>query len=131
MRKSARALIIKNKKLLLVGNSELGILWSPGGGIEGSETPLEALKRELKEEVGLKLKSAKHYIDHIHKDPTGESKDRDMKFFIVEAEGTPAPNNEVEIIYWYSRQDYEVGKPKVSPTISSTIVPKLIEDGLL
>jgi 8-oxo-dGTP diphosphatase len=66
MRKSARALIIKDKKLLLVGNSELGIFWSPGGGLEKEETPLEALKRELHEELGLELKSAKHYADYIH-----------------------------------------------------------------
>jgi 8-oxo-dGTP diphosphatase len=130
MRKSARALIIKDKKLLLVGNSELGIFWSPGGGIEKEETPLEALKRELQEELGLELKSAKQYIDHIHKDPEGKG-DRDMKFYIVETVGVPTPNNEIEMIYWYTKHDFELGEPNVSPTISKTIVPKLIEDGLL
>jgi hypothetical protein len=54
-----------------------------------------------------------------------------MKFFIVETEGIPTPNNEIEIIHWYSKQDFELGEPSVSPTISKSIVPKLIEDGLL
>jgi 8-oxo-dGTP diphosphatase len=130
MRKSARALIIKDKKLLLVGNSAQNKFWSPGGGIEGNETPIEALRRELHEELGLNLKSAAHYADYIHQNSAGKN-ERDMKYFLVETEGIPTPNNEIDIIHWYSKEDFELGEPSVSPTISKSIVPKLIEDGLL
>jgi len=129
MRKSARALIIQNKKLLLVGNNELDMLWSPGGGIE-NESALDALKRELQEELGAELKSATHYVNEIYEDPAGKD-DRDMQYFLVEIDGEPTPNNEVKSLYWYSRADHEAGTPKISPTIGRTIVPRLIEDGLL
>jgi hypothetical protein len=41
------------------------------------------------------------------------------------------PNNEVERIYWYSKEDYKSGNLKISPTIGKMILPKLIEDDLL
>jgi 8-oxo-dGTP diphosphatase len=130
MRRSARALIIQDKKLLLVGNNEIDMLWSPGGGIEDGESALDALPRELDEELGLKIKSAKQYEHYIHKGPEGK-KELDMQYFLVEVEDTPVPNNEVERIYWYSKEDYKSGNLKISPTIGKTILPKLIEDDLL
>lgn len=50
----AYGIIIKNNKIALVrkaGGGYKGKLDLPGGGIEHAETPLEALKRELKEEI--------------------------------------------------------------------------------
>jgi len=55
MRKTARALIINNKKILLVSGHGADFYWTPGGGIENNETPEVALKRELKEELGLEV----------------------------------------------------------------------------
>jgi 8-oxo-dGTP diphosphatase len=130
MRRSARALIIKDKKLLLVGNNEVDFFWSPGGGIEESESHHDALKRELQEEVGLELKSAKHFASYVSRSPNPDE-GLDMEFFIVEADGEPEPNNEVEVLYWYSAEDFRSGVPKVSPHIGKTILPKLIIDRLL
>ncbi|MBE6154106.1 MAG: NUDIX domain-containing protein [Firmicutes bacterium] len=55
----AYALIIKDEKILLIkkhGGPYDGTLDLPGGTIEFGETPVEALKRELKEEVGIEAK---------------------------------------------------------------------------
>lgn len=52
-------LIIENEKIVLVkknGGPYDGKFDLPGGSIEFGETPLEALKRELKEEIGIELK---------------------------------------------------------------------------
>jgi len=49
------AFIINEKKVLLIKHKRKGI-WLPiGGHVEKGETDLEALKREVKEEVGLEI----------------------------------------------------------------------------
>lgn len=45
----------KTKELLLIYNRKLGKWLQPGGHIEGQETPLQAEKREVKEETGIEF----------------------------------------------------------------------------
>ena len=59
LRRSVRALIVDESDRLLLGRHALvdppgSAVWAaPGGGVEGEESDLEALARELREEVGL------------------------------------------------------------------------------
>jgi len=57
MRKSSRAIIIENNKIYLIKRYKNGkTYWvTPGGGIEDNETPIDALTREIIEELGLML----------------------------------------------------------------------------
>lgn len=52
----ARAVVIQNKRLLVCKNKAKNYYFFPGGHIEFNETAKEALKRELKEELGMKAK---------------------------------------------------------------------------
>ena len=55
-------IIMEDNKIILVkknGGPYDGKFDLPGGSIEFGETPLEALKRELKEELGINLKDCK------------------------------------------------------------------------
>ncbi len=50
---TASAIIIKDKKVLLVNHKKLGVWLYPGGHIEDDETPDNAVVREVKEETDL------------------------------------------------------------------------------
>lgn len=56
VRPSARAIIIKDNKVALVYSKKYGYYKFPGGGIKENESPVTALIREVKEEVGLTVK---------------------------------------------------------------------------
>lgn len=61
-RTGAYGIIIKDSKIALVKKAAGGYkgkLDLPGGGIEHDETIVEALKREIKEEIGIKVSSYK------------------------------------------------------------------------
>ncbi len=49
------AIIIKNKKILMVRNNKSPHYYSVGGRVKIGESSIEALNREIKEELGLKL----------------------------------------------------------------------------
>lgn len=53
-RRSARALVLADDKLLLLHARKIDVYMSPGGGIEPGETPEQAALRELLEETGYK-----------------------------------------------------------------------------
>ena len=52
-RPSARAIIIKNRKVALVYSKKYDYYKFPGGGIKENESNVDALIREVKEETGL------------------------------------------------------------------------------
>jgi ADP-ribose pyrophosphatase YjhB (NUDIX family) len=58
--KNVRGMIKRDGKILLIHRFKAGTeYWTvPGGGVEDDETLEEALAREIKEEVGLKIISA-------------------------------------------------------------------------
>jgi ADP-ribose pyrophosphatase YjhB (NUDIX family) len=48
-----RALIIKGEKTLLVKHSYRPLWYMPGGGVDAKETGIQAVRRELEEEVNI------------------------------------------------------------------------------
>lgn len=54
-RPSARAIIIKGKKVAMVHSKKFDYYKFPGGGIEADESPEKAMIREVQEETGLSV----------------------------------------------------------------------------
>jgi 8-oxo-dGTP pyrophosphatase MutT (NUDIX family) len=56
-RKAVRGVILQGKKLLMLYSNKYGDYAFPGGGMEKGESRIEALKREIREECGVKISS--------------------------------------------------------------------------
>lgn len=67
MEKRVRAVIIKDEKILLIKRTKSDLIYwvIPGGGVEISETNEEALIRECKEELGVRVKIKELILDTI------------------------------------------------------------------
>lgn len=55
----ARAILIKDEKILLVKHTYLNSWFLPGGGLKSNETYEQAIRRELKEELGISVSDLK------------------------------------------------------------------------
>lgn len=63
----ARALVLQNDHILLVKHTYLPGWCTIGGGVDAGESGLQALRRELKEEVGVILHESPSILGFYHK----------------------------------------------------------------
>jgi len=126
VRHTARAIIILDRKMLLVTGHGADFYWSPGGGIKKDETAIAALRRELFEELNVKVKSAKPYLSYIVKET-----DQEVENFIVEIKGDIEPNKEITKIAWLSKENFINKDIKISFGLATKLMPSLIKDGLI
>jgi 8-oxo-dGTP pyrophosphatase MutT (NUDIX family) len=128
MRQRATALIIRGKKILLVRES--GYCYTPGGGIEEGETPLEAITRECGEEIGCPLVSAREYFTYDSINVFSSSPQRNYCYF-VDIDGDPqAKTGEIDDALWLSWEELSV-LSDVIPYERKMIFDRLREEGVL
>lgn len=100
-RTTARAIILKEDKILLVYSNMFHDFVTPGGGIKEKEELEEGLKREIREEIGGLMKKASPlgYIDE-YRTVNGEVFCQKNYYFLVEIDHFIPPNRDTdEIIY--------------------------------
>jgi len=86
------AIIFHEGKLLTTKMQKNGEIYHvlPGGGVEGNETIIEAIKREVEEEVGLKIKKFRiMYIRELNLKIEGGGRGVEFYFYIEEYDGIP------------------------------------------
>lgn len=127
--KSAGIIIEDNKLLLVSGNSNL-FFWLPGGKLEKGETPEDALKRELKEELDIELSYFKPYITYVS-DQEEDGTIRKVYTFIIKYDGRINNQAEIDRIVWLSKEDFSKETIPLQSGVKIHLVPQLIKDGLL
>lgn len=110
-RKTCGGILIENHKILL-GKRRSDRLYPDiwdifGGHIEEGETREETLVRELKEEIGIKVKDYEYLESYQDKDPTFGIDYVHHIYIIHSWEGVPENKNpcEHDRIQWFSRSE--------------------------
>ena len=93
-------IIIKDKKLLMCRKYDEPHFIMPGGKVEEGETAEETLRRELKEELSVELKSVKTFKTWEAPHFRDKNKIVKMATYFVEIDGEPKKTTEVDEIAW-------------------------------
>ena len=107
----AGAVVIRDRRLLVTRSAGKDFFIAPGGKLEAGETPHQALKRELQEEIQIDMDLATlEDLGAFYADAAGSSGFMlKMYVFIVhDYTGEPAPSSEIEEIRWISSQDDDI-----------------------
>jgi ADP-ribose pyrophosphatase YjhB (NUDIX family) len=124
------AILIKDKKLLLVTGYEETFYWTPGGKVEGKESHEGCLKRELFAELGIEPTAIKHYVTFTLPNEI-KGGEQINYYYLVQYGGEIKLGEEVTKFIWYSKQNFLDKKPRISRGIEEHLIPKLIEDKYL
>ena len=118
--------ILKDRKFL-VGKTK-GKFTMPGGKMEGSETEIECLRRELKEEYGVALKTYDYFDTFVDAAASDPGMMIEMKVYLVTVDGEPKAQSEVEEGRYI---DSATAPDNLGSIAKDFIMPKLVEKGLI
>ncbi|SMD22230.1 NUDIX hydrolase [Lentzea albidocapillata] len=94
-------------RLLVVRSRNKKAFYLPGGKIEPGETPRDALRREVAEELGIEVSQPevlKRYVSPAYGE--GEGAMVDMTCFTASLLGTPRPTSEIAELTYVTRDEY-------------------------
>lgn len=122
--------VFKDKKLLMVRSKKHKVFFSLGGKIEGSESDLECLKREVREEVRCRIdESSIKFLVELN-DVAHGRKDSILNMRLYEGRliGNPKPSSEIAEIAYF---DTTVDKKYLSTFAQRTLLPWLKRYGYI
>lgn len=129
MTKSALA-VVRENRLLLLRKRGLDEFILPGGKLESDESPVDALEREVLEELQCHVKLETLSFIGSFVAPCAGREDVQIEVFQFHGELDDAPRASAEIceLRWV-RLD-ETNGLNLAPSISEQIIPALVEGGL-
>jgi 8-oxo-dGTP pyrophosphatase MutT (NUDIX family) len=120
MRHTVRAIILKDKHVLLVTGHGAGFYWTPGGKVENGESIIQTLHREIKEELGVTIKEYSHYYSFKYRN-------QEVDNFLVTINEEIKVSNEITGYVWYANDS------AITPSnrFIDMLKPKLTDDNLI
>ncbi|AOM42450.1 NUDIX hydrolase [Xenorhabdus hominickii] len=128
MIKKCAAIIVKNKKLLVVRKHKTSAYISPGGKIEGNESQIECLTREIQEEIGVTFTNPIHFSVDYSKS-IFEDELIEINSWLIEIKGNPSPCSEIVDLKWITSKESE--QIQIGSIFKDNIIPKLKKIGLI
>lgn len=130
VRPSARGILItKEKKLVLIKRSKQNVdtyYVTPGGGVEKDETPLKALKRELLEETGSLISSAK-FLFHFE----DEQRNNSVDFFLCYESKREKPTGLEWTKYHSDLNSYEIVEVSLDEVKKLNLKPEGLKERII
>jgi 8-oxo-dGTP diphosphatase len=116
--------IVEDGRIMLVRKRGLDMFILPGGKQEPGESDIDALLRELREEIGCRIRGRPKFVG-VFRDAAGGAPGVDVEVTMHKGTliGTPTPMAEIEEIRWVSLERPEV---PVAPSLSNLIMPYLL-----
>ncbi|NQV13531.1 MAG: NUDIX domain-containing protein [Parcubacteria group bacterium] len=129
-RQRVAAIIIENKKILLVRDHRSDFFEMPGGTLENNEDHTATIARELDEEIGCSIKNSKYYhsFDLINQTYNVPQTDH---AYMISIEKPPICSAEICELGWFSKEDITSKKVIVPPAFHEKLYPKLETENFL
>lgn len=106
---TAGLVVLQKNKILLAFSTNKNAWYLPGGKIDHGETSVEALIREIEEELGLHVKTEELiYFCHTTAPAYGEGDTVIMEqdCYLYQLEKEIKPRNEISEVKYFSREEY-------------------------
>lgn len=120
-------LIIKDGKLLLVTGYNAEYYWTPGGKVDDNEDHEQALKREIREELGIEVNNLRYFTEMKYINPA-TNKPQTSYYYLVDMEGELKPAQEITGYRFCSAEEL----PKYTHFVNDdNLLSKLLEEQLV
>jgi 8-oxo-dGTP diphosphatase len=121
------AAVIGPRGLLLVSKRAApDVYYLPGGKPEADEAPLDCLRREVAEELGVAIAQAEPFTE-VHAPAALEGVPMWMSVFLTRLAGVPAPAAEIASLRWWP----ESPALGLAPAVRDCVIPRLRAAGIL
>jgi 8-oxo-dGTP pyrophosphatase MutT (NUDIX family) len=127
----AGLIVVENRKLLLAFSNNKKAWYLPGGKVDTGETALEALQREIREELNIDLPAhTVQWYYHIAAPAFGENNLlMQQDCFLHRLQQTPRPSAEIGAIRYFDLHSYRQEPHQVPGVLMA--FEKLQQDGLV
>ncbi len=121
------AAVLDPRGLLLVSKRAApDVYYLPGGKPEPDEAPLDCLRREVAEELGVAIETAEPFAE-VRAPAALEGVEMWMSVFLTRLVGAPAPAAEIASLRWWP----ESPALGLAPAVRDCVIPWLTAAGLL